>query len=98
MQIPEYVIATGSRRAMSSIKHTASAEEPPFEPYESLGVSRTATADEIKSAYRKLALRCVLNDGPLKHYVLAIRFFSQGINTAPDNVLILYSENETMHD
>jgi DnaJ family protein C protein 9 len=33
-------------------------EEPPtIEPYTILGIEKTATADEIKSAYRKTALK-----------------------------------------
>jgi hypothetical protein len=33
-------------------------EEPPeIEPYSVLGIEKTATADEIKSAYRKAALK-----------------------------------------
>jgi DnaJ family protein C protein 9 len=33
-------------------------EEPPsIEPYAILGIEKTATADEVKSAYRKAALK-----------------------------------------
>jgi DnaJ homolog subfamily C member 9 len=32
-------------------------EPPAIDPYEVLGLERTATADQVKSAYRKLALK-----------------------------------------
>jgi DnaJ family protein C protein 9 len=33
-------------------------EEPPtIEPYTTLGIEKTATADEVKSAYRRAALK-----------------------------------------
>jgi DnaJ family protein C protein 9 len=32
-------------------------EPPAIEPYTVLGIAKTATADEIKSAYRKAALK-----------------------------------------
>lgn len=32
-------------------------EPPPVDPYEVLGIDRAATADQIKNAYRKAALK-----------------------------------------
>ena len=32
-------------------------EPPSINPYEVLGIEKTATADEVKSAYRKAALK-----------------------------------------
>lgn len=42
---------------MSDIKDNMDAELPVIDPYEVLGLERTATPDQIKSAYRKAALK-----------------------------------------
>lgn len=42
---------------MSDIEDNMDAELPVIDPYEVLGLERTATADQIKSAYRKAALK-----------------------------------------
>lgn len=43
---------------MSDFEDLASDEPPVIDPYEVLGLERTATADQVKVAYRKTALRC----------------------------------------
>lgn len=42
---------------MSSPEDIADADPPTIDPYEVLNLDRTATADQIKSAYRKAALK-----------------------------------------
>lgn len=42
---------------MSDIEDNMGTELPVIDPYEVLGVERTATPDQIKSAYRKAALK-----------------------------------------
>lgn len=42
---------------MSDHEDFADSEPPTIDPYEVLGLERTATADQVKSAYRKAALK-----------------------------------------
>jgi len=42
---------------MASYDEVADDEPPQIDPYEVLGLGREATADQVKSAYRKAALR-----------------------------------------
>lgn len=42
---------------MSDIEDNIDGEPPVIDPYEVLGLERTATAEQVKSAYRKAALR-----------------------------------------
>jgi len=42
---------------MDSFEDIADGEPPVIDPYEVLDVERAATADDIKSAYRKAALK-----------------------------------------
>ena len=42
---------------MSDYEDAVDGEPPAIEPYEVLGLARDATADQIKSAYRKAALK-----------------------------------------
>lgn len=42
---------------MSSPEDITDAEPPAIDPYEVLNLDRTATPDQIKSAYRKAALK-----------------------------------------
>jgi len=42
---------------MSDYEDVVDSEPPAIEPYEVLGLERDATADQIKSAYRKAALK-----------------------------------------
>lgn len=42
---------------MSDIEDNLENEPPVIDPYEVLGLERTATADQVKSAYRKAALK-----------------------------------------
>lgn len=42
---------------MSDHEDFADTEPPTIDPYEVLGLERTATADQVKSAYRKAALK-----------------------------------------
>jgi DnaJ family protein C protein 9 len=45
-------------------------EPPAIEPYSVLGISKSATADEIKSAYRKAALK--YHPGMIHSHLLSI--------------------------
>ena len=47
----------GAARAVRAARHCTAAAAPNPDPYSVLGVGRSATAAEIKRAYRKLALR-----------------------------------------
>lgn len=42
---------------MSDHEDFADSEPPTIDPYEVLGLERSATADQVKSAYRKAALK-----------------------------------------
>lgn len=42
---------------MPDIEENMDNEPPVIDPYEVLGLERTATADQVKSAYRKAALK-----------------------------------------
>lgn len=43
---------------MPSLSEDLEVDEPPtVEPYETLGIDKSASADEVKSAYRKAALK-----------------------------------------
>jgi len=42
---------------MSSFEDVTDGEPPTIDPYEVLSLDRAATADQIKSAYRKAALK-----------------------------------------
>lgn len=42
---------------MSDMEDNIDSEPPVIDPYEVLGLERTATADQVKSAYRKAALK-----------------------------------------
>ena len=42
---------------MSSPEDITDADPPTIDPYEVLNLERTATADQVKSAYRKAALK-----------------------------------------
>jgi DnaJ family protein C protein 9 len=42
---------------MSSFEDITDEEPPTIDPYDVLGIERTATADQVKSAYRKAALK-----------------------------------------
>jgi DnaJ family protein C protein 9 len=42
---------------MDSFEDVAEGEPPTIDPYEVLGLERSATADEVKLAYRKAALK-----------------------------------------
>lgn len=42
---------------MSDIEDATDGELPNLDPYETLDLERSATADEVKSAYRKAALK-----------------------------------------
>lgn len=47
-----------TNRDMSSHSEDLEVDEPPtVEPYQVLGIEKTATADQVKSAYRKAALK-----------------------------------------
>ena len=52
---------------MSSFEDIADAEPPTIDPYEVLAIERTATADQVKSAYRKAALK---NHPGTDHHIL----------------------------
>lgn len=43
---------------MDSFEELASGEPPAIDPYAVLGLERSATAEQVKAAYRKTALRC----------------------------------------
>lgn len=42
---------------MDSFEDLAEGEPPQIDPYEVLSLERSATADQVKSAYRKAALK-----------------------------------------
>lgn len=42
---------------MSDFGDPMDSEPPTIDPYETLGLDRTATADQVKNAYRKAALK-----------------------------------------
>lgn len=42
---------------MSDIEDNMESEPPVVDPYEVLGLERTATPDQVKQAYRKAALK-----------------------------------------
>lgn len=42
---------------MAEFEDITDGEPPQIDPYEVLGLERTATADQVKSAYRKAALK-----------------------------------------
>ena len=42
---------------MSDREDSVEGEPPSVDPYEVLGLERTATADDVKKAYRKAALK-----------------------------------------
>ncbi len=42
---------------MASFEDITDAEPPAIDPYEALDITRDATAEQVKAAYRKLALR-----------------------------------------
>ncbi|RMZ82389.1 hypothetical protein DV737_g2068, partial [Chaetothyriales sp. CBS 132003] len=49
---------TKAKQEPVGVDADADADPPSVEPYAVLGIERTATADQVKSAYRKAALRC----------------------------------------
>lgn len=42
---------------MSDYEDPVDSEPPTIDPYETLSLDRTATADQVKNAYRKAALK-----------------------------------------
>lgn len=42
---------------MSDFEDVVDGEPPSIDPYDVLGLERTATADQVKNAYRKAALK-----------------------------------------
>lgn len=53
----QIIIAKTQNVIMSAFDDLEEGEPPVIDPYEVLGLDRSATADQVKSAYRKAALK-----------------------------------------